>query len=150
MRFVGGLVPLALECSDIAASHRHSASPIPRTPERNGEFSECRPSFPRPDNRTDDCGNFRIDGTGPKTAPAMAGVRDKGINFANPHSLFPTFTTANASGMATGHKIGDTGDISNTTYTGFPGRTVGLTVRRQSRARRYAEAAGAVRFFARS
>ena len=37
-----------------------------------------------------------------------------------PHSLFPTFTMANASGMATGHYLGDTGDFSNTIYTGFP------------------------------
>ena len=29
-----------------------------------------------------------------------------------PHSLFPTFTTANASAMATGHYLGDTGDYS--------------------------------------
>ena len=39
----------------------------------------------------------------PETAPAMAEVRDKGVNFSNSHSLFPTFTTANASGLATGH-----------------------------------------------
>ena len=45
----------------------------------------------------------------PQTAPAMAEVRDKGVNFTNPHSLFPTFTTANASAMATGHYLGDTG-----------------------------------------
>ena len=56
----------------------------------------------------------------PETAPAMAGVRDKGINFRNSHSLFPTFTTANASAMATGHYLGDTGDFSNTIYTGYP------------------------------
>jgi len=56
----------------------------------------------------------------PETAPAMAEVRDKGINFKNSHSLFPTFTTANASAMATGHYLGDTGDFSNTIYTGYP------------------------------
>jgi Type I phosphodiesterase / nucleotide pyrophosphatase len=56
----------------------------------------------------------------PQTAPAMAEVRDKGINFKNSHSLFPTFTTANASAMATGHHFGDTGDFSNTIYTGYP------------------------------
>jgi predicted AlkP superfamily pyrophosphatase or phosphodiesterase len=56
----------------------------------------------------------------PETAPAMAEVRDKGVNFRNPHSLFPTFTTANASSMATGHYLGDTGDFSNTIYTGYP------------------------------
>ncbi len=56
----------------------------------------------------------------PTIAPAMAAVRDKGVNFANSHSLFPTFTTANASAMATGHNLGDTGDFSNTIYVGYP------------------------------
>jgi hypothetical protein len=56
----------------------------------------------------------------PETAPVMAEIRDKGVNFKNPHSLFPTFTTANASAMATGHYLGDTGDFSNTIYTGYP------------------------------
>jgi Type I phosphodiesterase / nucleotide pyrophosphatase len=56
----------------------------------------------------------------PDTAPAMAEIRDKGVNFKNSHSLFPTFTTANASAMATGHYLGDTGDFSNTIYTGYP------------------------------
>ena len=54
-----------------------------------------------------------------ETAPAMAEVRDKGVNFKNPHSIFPTFTTANASAMSTGHYLGDTGDFSNTIYTGY-------------------------------
>jgi Type I phosphodiesterase / nucleotide pyrophosphatase len=57
-----------------------------------------------------------------ETAPTMAALRDKGVNFKNPHSLFPTFTTANASGFATGHYLGDTGDFSNTIYTGYPTR----------------------------
>src|SRR5438132_3205311 len=56
----------------------------------------------------------------PENAPAMAGVRDKGVNFRNSHSVFPTFTTANASAMATGHHLGDTGDWSNTIYVGRP------------------------------
>ena len=55
----------------------------------------------------------------PETAPAMAAVRDKGINFKNSHSLFPTFTMANGSAMATGHYLGDTGTFSNTIYTGY-------------------------------
>jgi predicted AlkP superfamily pyrophosphatase or phosphodiesterase len=52
-----------------------------------------------------------------QTAPTMARLRDEGVNFSNSHSLFPTFTTANASAFATGHEIGDTGDFSNTIYT---------------------------------
>ncbi len=55
----------------------------------------------------------------PETAPARAELRDKGVNFKNPHSIFPTFTTANASAMSTGHYLGDTGDFSNTIYTGY-------------------------------
>src|SRR6185312_671466 len=56
----------------------------------------------------------------PQNAPAMVEIRDKGVDFQNPHSLFPTFTTANASVLATGHYLGDTGDFSNTIYTAFP------------------------------
>jgi hypothetical protein len=56
----------------------------------------------------------------PQSAPTMAAIRDKGVNFANSHSLFPTFTMANASGLATGHFLGDTGVFSNTIYTAFP------------------------------
>src|SRR6201746_2811926 len=64
----------------------------------------------------------------PQTAPTMAEIRDKGVNFRNSHSLFPTFTTANASAMATGHYLGDTGDFSNTIYTGFSSAPAGDTV----------------------
>ena len=56
----------------------------------------------------------------PETAPTMAALRDAGVNFKNPHALFPTFTTANAAGFATGHYVGDTGDFSNTIYAGYP------------------------------
>ena len=54
------------------------------------------------------------------TAPTMAAIARDGVSLRNSHSLFPTFTTANASGMATGHMLGDTGDFSNTIYAGFP------------------------------
>jgi arylsulfatase A-like enzyme len=64
----------------------------------------------------------------PDTAPAMAEVRDKGVNFKNPHSLFPTFTMANGSAMATGHHLGDTGTFSNTIYTGYASAPAGDTV----------------------
>jgi hypothetical protein len=64
----------------------------------------------------------------PETAPAMAAIRDKGVNFKNPHSLFPTFTMANASGMATGHHLGDTGTFSNTIFTGYTSAPAGDTV----------------------
>jgi predicted AlkP superfamily pyrophosphatase or phosphodiesterase len=53
------------------------------------------------------------------TAPELNAIKTHGVWFANSHSIFPTFTTANASGMATGHYLGDTGDFSNTIYAGF-------------------------------
>ncbi len=55
-----------------------------------------------------------------QTAPTMLSIRNNGVYFANSHSLFPTFTTANASAIATGHQLGDTGDFSNTIASGFP------------------------------
>jgi len=55
------------------------------------------------------------------TAPALQAVRDEGVDLANSHSLFPTITTPNASAIATGHRLGDTGDFGNVLYfgTGF-------------------------------
>src|SRR4051812_37733095 len=64
----------------------------------------------------------------PQTAPAMAELRDKGVNFKNSHSLFPTFTMANGSAMASGHYLGDTGTFSNTIYTGYSSVPAGDTV----------------------
>ena len=63
------------------------------------------------------------------TAPAMAAMARQGVSLRNGHALFPTFTMANASGMATGHMLGDTGTFSNTIYTGFevPGAGDSLT-----------------------
>src|SRR6516165_5226771 len=54
-----------------------------------------------------------------RTAPTMAAIAREGVSLRNSHALFPTFTTANASGMATGHMLGDTGDFSNTIDAGF-------------------------------
>jgi hypothetical protein len=64
-----------------------------------------------------------------QTAPTMAAIARDGVSLRNGHSLFPTFTTANASAMATGHMLGDTGDFSNTIYAGFevPGAGKSLT-----------------------
>ena len=63
------------------------------------------------------------------TAPSLTNLMSKGVRFANTHSMFPTFTTANASALATGHALGDTGDFSNAIYAGFqvPGAGDSLT-----------------------
>ena len=50
----------------------------------------------------------------------MYRLKTAGVDFTNSHSLFPTITTVNASAIATGHYIGDTGDFGNTLYTGTP------------------------------
>ena len=50
--------------------------------------------------------------------PTFLKLRTTGVDFRNSHSVFPTFTTANASAIATGHGLGDTGDYSNTIYPG--------------------------------
>ncbi len=56
----------------------------------------------------------------PDTAPAMAKIQEEGVTFNNSHSLFPTFTMPNASAMATGHYLGDTGVFSNYVFDGYP------------------------------
>jgi arylsulfatase A-like enzyme len=54
------------------------------------------------------------------TAPEMAAVRRDGVDFHNSHSLYPTVTTPNASAIATGHYLGDTGDFGNAIWVGAP------------------------------
>ena len=56
----------------------------------------------------------------PQTAPALAAVRDQGVDFHNSHALYPTITTPNASAIATGHRLGDTGDFGNLLYVEKP------------------------------
>jgi hypothetical protein len=53
-------------------------------------------------------------------SPTLLALRENGVFFLNSHAVFPTFTTANASSMATSHLLGDTGDFSNTIYSGYP------------------------------
>ena len=53
-------------------------------------------------------------------SPTLLAVRLRGVNFVNSHSLFPTLTTPNASAIATGHSLGDTGDFGNVEYIGHP------------------------------
>ena len=63
---------------------------------------------------------LRYDSVTPKNAPTLWRIRHEGVDFANSHSLYPTLTTANASAIATGHYLGDTGDYANTLYVGYP------------------------------
>ncbi|ESQ82198.1 hypothetical protein AEAC466_18855 [Asticcacaulis sp. AC466] len=49
----------------------------------------------------------------PETAPTLATLKTQGVDFQNSHSVYPTVTTVNASVIATGHGVGDTGEWSN-------------------------------------
>ena len=64
----------------------------------------------------------------PERAPTFARIRDTGVNFSNSHAIYPTITTSNASVIATGHLIGDTGDFGNVFYTGFPVASAARTI----------------------
>ncbi|HVV26724.1 MAG TPA: alkaline phosphatase family protein [Rhizomicrobium sp.] len=67
----------------------------------------------------------------PGNMPNLSRLKAQGVDFTNSHSLYPTITTVNASAIATGHYIGDTGDFGNTLWTATPmislkGSTVGF------------------------
>ena len=55
----------------------------------------------------------------PQSAPALWLAKSRGVDFTDSHSLYPTITTVNASAIATGHYIGDTGNFGNTLFSGF-------------------------------
>jgi arylsulfatase A-like enzyme len=63
---------------------------------------------------------LRHDSVNATDAPTLFALRQRGVHFSNSHSLFPTLTTPNASAIATGHYLGDTGDFSNSEYVGYP------------------------------
>ncbi len=52
-------------------------------------------------------------------APNMAALARQGVAFVNSHSMYPTLTMANASAIATGHYLGDTGVFANTIYAAY-------------------------------
>ncbi len=55
----------------------------------------------------------------PKSAPTLWRIKSQGVDFTNSHALYPTITTVNASAIATGHYIGDTGNFGNAIFSGF-------------------------------
>lgn len=63
---------------------------------------------------------LRYDSVTPQNAPTLWKLRHDGVDFTNSHSLYPTVTTANASAIASGHYLGDTGDYANTLFVDFP------------------------------
>ncbi len=54
----------------------------------------------------------------PENTPNLWALKKAGVDFTNSHSLFPTITTVNASAIATGHYIGDTGNFGNSIWNG--------------------------------
>lgn len=84
--------------------------------------ADARPRKPHPPHNVI---LFVADGLGskavtPQTAPALAELRRRGVYFRNSHSLYPTFTTANASATAKGHLLGGTGDFANSIQVAAP------------------------------
>ena len=63
---------------------------------------------------------LRYSSVTPQTAPTLWRIKTEGVDFTNSHSIYPTLTTANASAIATGHYLGDTGDYGNTLFVDFP------------------------------
>lgn len=63
---------------------------------------------------------LRHDSITPELTPTIFSLRQQGVDFVNSHSIYPTFTTPNASVLATGHLLGDTGDFGNGLYVGYP------------------------------
>jgi arylsulfatase A-like enzyme len=63
---------------------------------------------------------LRHDSISPELTPTIFSLRQQGVDFVNSHSIYPTFTTPNASVFATGHLLGDTGDFGNGLYVGYP------------------------------
>lgn len=59
---------------------------------------------------------LRHDSVTMEDAPTIYRLRHEGVDFVNSHSLFPTVTTANASALATGHGLGDTGNFANSLF----------------------------------
>ncbi|WP_220464977.1 alkaline phosphatase family protein [Granulicella sp. 5B5] len=55
----------------------------------------------------------------PEDMPTLYRLRTEGVDLRNSHSVYPSVTTANASAIATGHGLGDTGDYGNVIYPGF-------------------------------
>lgn len=61
---------------------------------------------------------LRYDSVTPERAPALYAAKKRGVDFVNSHSVYPTITTVNASAIATGHYIGDTGNFGNSVFVG--------------------------------
>lgn len=103
-RLIAALLPLFLSC--MAAAQRSTAAGKPPAPPRNIVLFIAD--------------GLRHDSVTADAAPTMFSLRQQGVDFANSHSLYPTFTTPNASAFATGHMLGDTGDFGNALYIGHP------------------------------
>jgi arylsulfatase A-like enzyme len=61
---------------------------------------------------------LRYDSVTPERAPTLYAAKKRGVDFINSHSVYPTITTVNASAIATGHYIGDTGNFGNSLFAG--------------------------------
>src|SRR5215471_13542370 len=105
------LVLELLACASFA-QNPGTSSPTPSTP------SAAAPAAPPRNVILFVADGLRHDSVTADTAPTMFSLRKRGVDFVNSHSMYPTFTTPNASALATGHGLGDTGDFGNALYVG--------------------------------
>jgi arylsulfatase A-like enzyme len=104
-------VGLALPVSARPAGHRGPATPA----------AAVAPAPAKPRNIVIFIADgLRYSSVTPETAPTMYRIRKEGVDFSNSHAMYPTVTTANASAIASGHYLGDTGDYGNTLSFEFP------------------------------
>jgi arylsulfatase A-like enzyme len=61
---------------------------------------------------------LRHESVSEQETPALWAIRTRGVHFENSHAVYPTSTTPNASVIATGHGLGDTGNYNNALWTG--------------------------------
>ena len=88
-------------------------------------FSPFRLLLPRSKSRTASFCSCPMDWRAQRDAGKRAhagGLAGSRRQFQESHSLFPTFTMPNSSGLSTGHQLGDTGTYSNTVFIRLPGR----------------------------
>jgi len=99
------LLPLCLFATTLAASAQ-TAPPTPAPPACHNVILFV-------------ADGLRRGSVNPTDMPAFSRLRSTGVDFPNSHSVYPSVTTANASVIATGHGLGDTGDFANVLYPGL-------------------------------
>ncbi len=119
---IGGRMKLALNACLLALALGCAGPQTATPPDEHSPTSTAlvRPAGPPHNVIIFVADGLRYGSVNPTDGPAFVELRSQGVDFANSHSIYPTVTTANASAIATGHYLGDTGNFANTIYPGEP------------------------------